>query len=203
MILGLVFLLSSLLMYLELIQPAYSNAQQTKAQKNSLQVFFDSEEKVVEQVEKLASSYEGEGEVQQAVSEVLPTRMDIAGAIAQLYGLAQNNNLAVKSLDLSTAPAPLKKNTNANPGTTQLSGFETSLQKGVGTVSFELQLSGSYEDLKNFLSAIETNVRIFDVGQIEVQPVPVTVGVGKAGSANVPQDLFDYNFSLKTYYQSQ
>ena len=203
MILALAFLLSSLFMYWDLIQPAYGDAQQTKAQKNSLQVFFDSEEKVVEQVEKLVSSYEGQGRVQQAVSDVLPVKEDIAGALAQLYGLAQNNGLTVKSLSISTAPPILrKKNTTANPGTSELSDFSTSLQKGVGTISFGVQLSGSYENLKNFLSAIETNIRVFDVGQIEVQPA-ATVSTSKTAGANVPQDIFGYGLAIKTYYQSQ
>ena len=203
MILGVAFLLSSLLMYLELIQPAYSESQQIKAQKNSLQIFFNGEKKVVEQVQKLASSYEGQGKVQQAVSEVLPTKRDIAGAIAQIYGLAQNNGLTIKSLGMSVTAAPRRKNAAVDSGASQLSDFATSLQKGVGAISFDMQSGGSYENLKDFLSAIETNVRIFDVGQISVQPVEAAVSASKAGKASVPQDLLNYSFTFRTYYQSQ
>ncbi len=203
-ILALAFLLSSLLMYWNLIQPAYTEAQQTKAQKNSLQVFFDSEKKVVEQVQVLINSYEGQGEVQRAVSQVLPVGKDVAGALAQVYGLAQNNSLIVKSLSMSVAPALQKKKKGAiDSEISQLSGFATSLQKGVGTISFDVQLGGSYENMKNFLSAVETNIRILDVGQIEVQPA-ATASTGKSAGANAPSsDMFGYHFAIKTYYQSQ
>ena len=203
MILGILFLLSSLLMYFELIKPAYSEAQQIKAQKNSLQIFLDSEKSVVERVQKLINSYEEQGKIQRAVSEVLPTKKDIAGAIVQLYGLAQNNGLSVKSFGVSVVQTPQKKSKAADYENQQLSGFETSLQKGVGTLSFDIQLGGSYEDLKNFLSALETNIRIFDVEQIGVQPVSATSGTGKPGSTSTQSNLFSYSISVKTYYQNQ
>lgn len=203
MILGLLFILSSVMMYLELIQPAYENAQQTKARKNSLQTFIDSEKTVVERIQKLINSYKGEGQVQQAVSEVLPIEKDVAGALAQLYGLAQNNGLSAKAFTISAVPALKKRGaSNAAPGIPEASSFETALQKQVGALSFGLQLSGSYENLKNLLSALETNIRIFDVATIDVQPV-LSTATAKSVSAGMPTDSFNYSITVNTYYQSQ
>lgn len=207
MILGLLLVLSSLLVYFELIQPAFDAAQQTKAQKNSLQTFLDGERVVVQRVQKLMNSYEGQLEIQRVVSDVLPADKDVAGALAQLYGLAQNNGLSALSFGISVAPTAQKKNVAAaDTGVPGASNFETSLQKGFSSISFELQLDGSYENLKNFLSALETNIRIFDVQRIEVRAATSAgtgVSTGKSVSVSAPASLFGYNIVVKTYYQNK
>ena len=203
MILGLLLILSSLLVYFELVQPAYNEAQHVKAQKNGLQTFLDSEKIVVTRVQQLMNSYEGQLAIQKVVSDVLPASRDIAGALAQFYGLAQNNGLSSRSFGISVAPTSQRKNAAITDiGISQVSDFATSLQKGFNSISFELQLDGSYENLKSFLSALETNIRIFDVQKVEFRTV-ANIGTGKSGGASEPADLFSYSVVVKTYYQNK
>lgn len=196
-------IVASLLIYLQFIQPAYNEAQSLKAQKNGLQTFIDSEKTLVKQVESLVNSYEGQGQIQQAVSDVLPASPDIAGATAQLYGLAQANGLSVRSFTITVSKKPTKK--NAAPvdasGVPQPATFAASLQKPVSTVTFEALVGGSYENFKSFLSALETNVRIFDVKKISLQQTSMAGSGGKTSSA--AQDFFDYNVTVTTYYQNK
>lgn len=182
MIAGLLFLVSSLVVYFQFIQPAYEDAQNIKAQQLSQQNFLDSEKAVVKQVQDLISSYEGQVQIQQAVSAALPLSPDAAGALAQLYGLAQDNSLVVQSVSVGFSGG-------SGGGVSQFS-----LQKPVGTINFQLNVVGTYESFKTFLSMLETNIRIFDLKSLNIQPTSAT------GGKSAP-DLYNYGLTVSAYYQ--
>lgn len=203
MIAGLALLLSSLLIYAELIQPAYSDAQQTKSQRNSLQAFLDGEKKVVGQVQNLLNSYKEQGGAQQAVSAALPAEKDVAGALAQIYGLVQFNGMATQGFGVSVGEARRKKTpTGAGSASSEAADFSAALQKPVGNISFDMQLNGTYGDFKKFLLALETNMRLFDVENVRLGALAVSSALGKSASA-APRDLFNYGITVTTYYQGQ
>jgi hypothetical protein len=194
MILGLVFLVASLIVYFEFIQPAYENAQTVKGELLSRQALLDSEKTVVKQVQNLISTYKGQGRVQEAVSAVFPTGDDLPGALAQIYGLAENSGLSVQSISISGVAAAQRASGSGSVGAQ--TSFGASLQKPVKTINFQAKLSGSYEDLKGFLAKLETNIRIFDVKNLGVQPLLLS-GQGKATSSV----LYGYDLTATTYYQ--
>ena len=73
--------------------------------------------------------------------------------------------------------------------------------KPLGSFSFRLAASGSYENFKNFLSEIETNIRIFDVKTVALQPAGVAAQTGAKAASS--QDAFNYTITVATYYQTQ
>jgi Tfp pilus assembly protein PilO len=182
MIAGLAFLVSSLVVYFQLIQPAYEDTKNIKAQQLSQQSFLDSEKTVVKQVQDLIASYEGQLQIQQAVSAALPPNPDIVGALAQLYGLAQENNLVVQSISVGFSG-------ESGSGVGQFS-----LKKPIGTINFQLSLVGTYESFKTFLSMLETNIRILDLKSLSLQPPSAPAG------KSAP-DLYNYGLTVSAYYQ--
>lgn len=189
MILGLFFLVASIVIYSQLIQPAYQDAQSIKADELSKQAFLNSEKNAIQQVQALISAYQGQGQVQQVVSAALPDGEDLAGALVQIYGLTQASSIEIPSIGLSSSGST----GGAAYGPAAQKSAQSSLQKPVGSVNINLSGSGSYSDFQKFVSMLETNIRIFDVKSLGIQPTPPDKGVA------IP--IYHYNLSLVTYYQ--
>jgi len=157
---------------------------------------LEKEKKAVDQVKQLIKDYNTKNEkIQETVSLVLPTKPDVAGAVAQLYGLSQNNNLQFKAVSisvsgLSNTPSPVQ---GLGP-----SNLKSALQRPIGTLSLSTALSGSYDDFKVFLYQLQTNIRIFDLKSLTISPVL------KSDKNKDSREIESYNFSIavSTYYQS-
>lgn len=188
----------ALIVYFEFIVPAYTNLESVKGQVESEKALYANETQIVNQVKGLLATYQSDSSSSQAVAMALPIGPDVSGALAQIYGIAANSNFAVQSTGVSVqavAPAP---GAASGGGTIAAAAVAGSVIKPTGTVSFRITGSGSYESLKSFLEGLQTNIRIFDVTDITLQPAPV--GATKTQAAN--QDMFDYSITAVTYYQS-
>lgn len=140
------------------------------------------------QVKKLISQSQSD---QAAVSDLalaMPSGPDVAGAVAQVYGIAQNNGMTVTSIGISPPRATVRTAGNAT----------STLLKAEGTIALTIAGSGSYEALKGFLSQLETNIRVFDVTSLSITPVAAPAVAGKPAAT---PDLFTYGISVTTYYQ--
>ena len=192
MILGLVLLVASMVLYFEFILPVYDEVLAIKAQKLGREEFLNGKKSIIKQVQSLIDTYEGQGQVQQVVSLTLPAEEDIGGAIAQLNGLARNSGFIVRSLSIST--------TDFYGGEANESGNgENSaavIQKPIGRVSISASMAGSYDNLKSFISLLETNVRIFDLENLAISP-------NLSGNKGSAQDIFEYSLGVVTYYQKR
>ncbi len=195
MILGVVFFVGSVVTYFQFIQPEYGEILKLKSTMASLQSFLDKEKQAINTVKQLISDYNTKNEkIQQTVSLVLPTEPDVAGAVAQLYGLSQNNNLQLKSVGISVSGL-----SNAPSQVTGLapSNLALALQRPKGTLSLSTVLTGSYEDFKAFLSELQTNIRIFDIKSLAVSPI-----INVNNKVPQPIERFTFSISVATYYQS-
>jgi len=191
---SLILLVLALVNYFYFIQPAYEDEQATRGLQISRQSFLDYESSAIKQVKNLIDTYQGQLQIQDAVSLALPPREDLGGALSQIYGLAQGSGLALQGVSATDGGAASVPAT-ASAG----SSFQTELKKSVSSVIFQIKASGSYESLKTFLSKLETNIRVFDLKTLTIQPVP-TVSQGRVGQA---QNLYSFDLSLVTYYQNQ
>ena len=196
MILGVVFFVGSIVIYFQLIQPAYGETLKLKSTKASLQSFLDKEKQAIDTVKQLISDYNTKNEkIQQTVSLVLPTDPDVSGAVTQLYGLSQNNNLQFKDVKISV---PGLSSASSQAKGLDPSNLALALQRPIGTLSLSTVLVGSYDDFKEFLSQLQSNIRIFDIKTLLMSPV---INIGKD---KIPQAIekYTFSFSVSTYYQS-
>ncbi len=178
----------ALIVYFNFIRPAYQEDQTIKAQAASRQNFIEGQKAAIAKVDDLINSYKGEGQLQDLVSLVLPLGPDLAGAFAQINGLAQNNRLTIQDISVSL---PGLQNLPQKPVEGRApSGVSPPVIKPFGLVAVRVKAVGSYEDFKSFLKNFESNIRIFDIKKIAFQP------------ANKPdQDSYIYDLTLNTYYQ--
>ncbi len=181
-VLALLFVIGALVVLFDLIEPAYQDAMTTKGNLEAAQQFLATETQAVTQAESIITSYRNDTATLETVDLALPTGPDIAGALAQFYGLAANSGLTVQGISISK---PILQ------AVSQPAGSSTNILKPVGTISFQLAAIGSYEDLQAFLAGIETNVRMFDLKALSIS------------SGGATKDLYNYSMTVVTYYQSQ
>ena len=168
-------IIGALIVFFNLVQPEYANMEDLKGQAAGRQDLLTSEGQAVKQVQQLVSSYKSGSNAKVALA--VPTGQDLAGALTQIYGLAQNTGIAIQGIGIST------------PSLQQPSSAAPQLIRPLGTIAFQVAATGSYENLKNFLSGLETNVRIFDLKTLAITPGALP------GS-------FTYSISVTTYYQT-
>lgn len=205
MLLSLVFLAGAFLIFFDLIQPAYGDLQAKKGKEVSARAFLQGEEQLVAQAKKLIDQYASATAAADTLALSMPSGQNLAGALAQLYGIAQNNGLAIQSVSVSPATvvaaqsrAPSQSDATGGAGGTGGAGALTPSQivRPMGMIAFQVTAAGSYESLKAFLAGIETNIRLFDVTGLAIQSAAPSSG-GKGGSAN----FFTYTITVATYYQ--
>jgi len=192
----------ALVVYFEFIVPAYTNLETVKGQEESEQMLYANETQIATQVKNLLSSYQSDAASSQSVAMALPVGPDVSGALAQIYGIAANTGVTIQGTGVSTRAiqaAAAQANIASVPSSQLVNAAAAgSIVKPTRTVSFQVTGSGSYEAFKAFLEALETNIRIFNVTAISLEPV--TVSLLKGQTAN--QDLFNYTITVVTYYQS-
>lgn len=171
------------IVYVTFTSPSYAEAQKVKSEMLGKRTLIENQKAAIAQVEKLINQSAAQEQLRQVVSLALPPTKDESGVIHEINTLATTNRLAVQSL---TAVSGSRESNGGARATTTIS-----LVKAYGTVSVQVRLAGSYADFKQFLRSLETNVRMFDVRTLNVDPV---------GKAN--QDTYTFDLTVATYYQS-
>jgi hypothetical protein len=180
---GIVLIVAALVLFFNFVQPAYSEAQALKAEKMSQDNFFLNQQNTLKQVQAAVAAYQGDGNPQTSANLALPSRKDEANVLNQVSVLSQNYQLAVQSITMTTPGAKATKAAKA--------GATASLTKPVGVMNMQLRAAGSYQNIKSFLSSLESNIRIMDVTGLVLTPV---------GKSN--QDYYTLDVSVAAYYQN-
>jgi hypothetical protein len=191
----------ALVVYFELIVPAYGDLLNAKSQNQGDVSLYNNEKQIVDEVHKLQTSYQNQTAAIQAVDMALPVGQNLAGGLAQVYGLAGESGVIVQgtTISLQAIQQPVAVPAAASGGgQIQSAALAGSIKKPAGTITFTIIGSGSYEAIKTFLRGLETNVRIFDVQSIMLANAAIT---GTKTSAGNP-DFFNYTITVASYYQS-
>lgn len=123
----------------------------------------------------LARQYASLATTQEAFSIMLPIGPNSPMLLNQLQGLARNNSLRVSNIAFQYQPVKPGGNT---------------LVRAMGVLRATVALNGRYEDLRNFISHLETNVRIIDLSSLQI-----------SGGSIPRKDTFDYTLIADAYYQ--
>jgi len=188
-----IFVVAAFICFFDLVQPVYSDVQVLRGKQLGEQKYLTSQTALVKQVQTTLNTYQNEAQGAANVNLAMPSGQDIAGALAQIQGIATNNNIDITGVTVTAPEIQVKR--------TGTSSSSTSPLKPLGSFAFKLTGSGSYESVKNFLSEIETNVRIFDVETFSLQPMAVAAASGSKTASS--RDAFNYAITVDTYYQTQ
>ena len=195
---SLLLLVGAMIVYFDLLVPAYGDLQEKKGEAISEAALLDNEKQVVTQVQALVSAYQSQSQGQQSVNLALPVGPDVAGALTQIYGIAANDSFAIQNVNVSMEAPQIQ-----TPADTDINAAATggSILKPTGSVSYKITAAGTYESLKAFLKHVATNARLLDVTAVSVSPVTNIVSTGK-NSSNILQDYFNYSITVVSYYQT-
>jgi hypothetical protein len=180
----------ALFVFFNLVEPSYQSAQELKAEKYSKENFYANQQATLKQVEATVNAYRGSGNPQALASLALPPTKDEADLINQVNLLASRYQLAIQNLVIST---PGAKSTQGKPKVSSAgSAVATStLVKPIGVLTMQLRIAGSYANFKSFLTSLESNIRVMDIGGLAVVPL---------GKPN--QDFYTFDISVSSYYQN-
>jgi len=107
---------------------------------------------------------------------ILPTDKDIPSLFVQLEDIAQINGLSLTSIDMVE-----KEEITIIRSAEEL---EKQLAPGIKQLQINLSMqNGNYDKMKNFLSSIENNLRLFDIETL-----------------NFNKDALEFDVNLITYY---
>lgn len=97
------------------------------------------------------------------LNQILPNQPEIPELMMQLETMASQNNLILKTINFTEAQ---------------------------NEITGQITLAGSYQDLKNYLQALENNLRLIDVINLNFR-------------AAKEESVYDFNLTLKAYYGSK
>jgi len=181
-------LLGAIMVYAILITPSYEEIQRKRGAIVSGTAVFEEQKRVIGRIRELLDRYTGNSSLQDTLSLSLPDEPFISQIVGNAYGLA-----AVNKMFLTSAESDILPFVAAQAGQTTI--------KNLGTVKLNIGLEGNYADFKKFLSQIETNVRIMDIKEINVNTA--SGDKGSIDKGNIEPSYYSYDLSLDAYYQDK
>lgn len=189
MVLGLGMMVAAFIIFVSFTHPAYTEIQQIRNEKYSFDLELENKKQAIEDVVALIEEHKDDTSFGETVSMIFPTSTELSSALAQIHGLADYNKLILSSINISESGS----NTSRSSG--GVGAGESSLEKPISVLSFDLDLAGSYGNFKNFLEMIGKNIRLFDIESINLSPA--------ASGSKIPIDFYSYQVKITTYYQNQ
>ncbi len=165
---------ASIFVYSSLIRPAYTDIKNLRAELESKSDIFTKNDASIKQVKKLLTEYQDITQIQQTISLILPLEQNVSVGVNQINGLARFNNLTVELL--SARQLAIKPSAQSD------------LVRGFGVLRYNFRLSGTYDNFKKFLQAMETNINLMDVVDLKTEAT-------SKGSLS-------YTMEVNTYYQA-
>lgn len=178
LLLSLVFVLGSVFAYVSFIGPEIQKIASLRGEKIAVESTLSDYQKAVDETNKLLSRYKSLADLESSFASAIPTTEEIPSLINQISGLAKLNKITVSSIDFQYPPLDTKK--------------QSELIKPFSTIRTSVKFSGTYLDMKNFIAALESNVRLMDVASISISD---------GGKKNNP--VLSYALTVDAYYQSQ
>lgn len=146
--------LSSLVIYVTMISPSFADIQTLRGERQAKQVRYDDYKKAIELTTTMITRSQGLTVLSDSFNQSIPQTEEVPSMLNQVYGLAKLNNILVGSIDFQIVPTVESKT--------------TALVTPLGKVRATVKGIGSYSDTKNFIKALETNVRIMDISSATI-----------------------------------
>ncbi len=167
---------ATIFIYAVLLEPAYVEVNKLRGELFSERQVLEEQRTIVEKVKMALQQYQDLSKIADTISLVLPGKEAYPTLMNQLDTIAKSAGIFLDSVNLNTL-AVFEAGTAAKK-----SPLPTTLQ-------LTMNLIGPYSSFKEFLSKIETNVRLIDVVRFSVAPTAVGQN-------------YSYSLVAHTYYQS-
>jgi len=167
-----ILIITSALLYL-FVLPKYKELKDLHIELVKKQLQYEGRTNYYSKLSGTLHNIEQNQDALDKIESALPSDVNLASTVYFLQGKARESKLAVESITFSQAGLFREE--------------ESSIQE-VLNVIFKVELSGSYQGLKSFLSSLERSARLFEVNSISFSP----------SSANLAQRASQlYNFTME------
>ncbi|MCL5006631.1 MAG: type 4a pilus biogenesis protein PilO [Patescibacteria group bacterium] len=183
---GVTLFIAAVWLYSSALVPAFNSVQELRGSLVGYQAEEQQLNSINSNLNALSSQYQNISQLQSTVSAILPNQEEIPTIINQLQGLAASSGVNLSSISFRYLPISYKP--------------QGSIVKGIGTIAVSMQGSGNYENFKNFLNALGSNIRIFDLVTLSAS---VATPSGTAPKAQPLGPVVNYSIVLNTYYQTE
>lgn len=173
-------LIGTVLVYFNLIVPEVQIVMKMRGEINAKERLYTNQKAAVDKVKGLIAQFKNIETLRQTVSLALPNGEDVIGALRQIEGSARATNVVLASLNV-------KSSAGIRAPSQQL------FIRRLGTIEISVSAKGPYESLKQFLSLLETSVRVMNLKDVNFQP-----GSAARGSA---EDTL--KATVEVYYQDK
>lgn len=189
-IISLISLVVSAVLVFVFIAPNWSSIKILRLEAVLLEQDVADLEELLSETQQIKEKYVRVEQDAKRIFLAIPKQEDLPYLLIQFEALAASNGLLLEAISFSQVEkTPKKKFTQE---TTKSQAANTFLK--ISHVN--LSLSGSYNAFKNYLVALENNIRSMDVYSIEFAPYGYSDEFGGSTS-----DVFEFTSEIVVYYQ--
>lgn len=135
------------------VKPLWADIQGLNSSKQELQTAINNMKERAKDRDRLLEKYNAIAEEDLArLNEMIPPDVDIAKLLVNMDDLAKTNGLILKRIDAK----------ESKEGSAVVGGGPQNFEP----ISLELSVAGSYQSFRNYLAALEKNLRLIDVADI-------------------------------------
>lgn len=190
-ILTLIALIIALVVVVILIRLTWQSLKEVKAEVSRKEIELTAINALVAQTEQIKKEQKEFERESVKISLVLPEKNDIPNLLVQFETIALANGLILESINFSQTDEENQKQSGAIQWDS--AGGPPKTKGPFQSSEIELALSGTYSAFKNFLKALENNIRASNVESI-------SFGAGKLlGESGL--DFFEFKLKAEVYYQ--
>lgn len=187
-----ILLLGTAVFIPSIIGPAVENINEKRSELRSKETFLQERTEVVEAVDRLVTQLvENLSDLQMSIDTAIPSEEDLKNIINQLDGMLARSNSSLSSVTVSEARSA------------DLISPQT---QGLGFMDMEINLSGNYSDIKDFVGLIETNLRLFEVVELSVDVDPESL-VSQSGTEDddlivTGDPIINMSATVRSFFQN-
>jgi len=174
---SLFFIASSLYVFAILINPMLAEIQKLRSTKQATIILLADYEAAIKALDDVLARYKDKAVLQDTFSAIIPPEENIPSLLNQIYGLASLKEVLVDSVEFQKLPAQIME---AEP-----------LVRPRGVIQATIRCVSNYENMKRYLGALETNVRL-----INIMAVNIVEGFKE-------DPILSYTITIEAYYQTQ
>jgi len=194
-IISLISFIVSLILIFVFVFPLFSSAREIYSDLNQKRQEIEKLKELSGKIGKIEQDYDSISEAVEKVLLALPEEKDLPQLLVQFEKIAVNNGLLLESIEFgeiskkeeSDFIRSIKDYETLNQSKKMLSTFPNS--------SVLLKVAGSYSAFKNYISALEKNVRSMDIYSIQFS------NDSKMRSLFSDSGIFEFDLGINVYYK--
>lgn len=173
---GIGLLFGAVYVYSSYIKSAYEGVQKLRGERSAESKQLGEAKATTQVVSGLLEKYQSVSEIEDKLSLSLPVGEKIPEVLTQLQGLSDLNSIKIDSMSFQYLPIEYAK--------------EKTVLRPRGALRLSLRFASKHDNLKRFISSLETNIRLLDI---------VSLKIDGGGSTKNPN--LNCNLTVDSYYQ--